>query len=205
MLKKYLLFLCFLFPCQLLANNCLSYKQTPNINLSKPDVNIQIIQPDEEMDINHHGNVVASMYQELGITTEIIFVKSGFCVVLKDININLGYNDFLVKIDKNYKKNTCAYNSVMAHEQKHIDTYLSLIDEYESDIKNTYFTAADSVMPIFIEKKSDFDNAVEIMNKEIQNHPDLILLFQKIKAEEEIRNKKIDQLETGEDLMKCFE
>ena len=72
-------------------------------------------------------------------------------------------------------------------------------------IKNTFFTAADSVMPVFIAKKSEFDNAIEIINNKIKNHPDLILTIQKIKAEEEIRNKKIDQLETGEDLIKCFE
>jgi hypothetical protein len=65
--------------------------------------------------------------------------------------------------------------------------------------------AADSVMPVFIEKKSDFDAAVEMLNQELQNHPELVLVTQKIKAAEEIRNKKIDQTENGADLMKCFE
>jgi DNA-directed RNA polymerase len=60
-------------------------------------------------------------------------------------------------------------------------------------------------MPIFIEKKSEFDSALEMMNQELQAHPDLILVKQKIKAAEEIRNKKIDQVEDGSGLMKCFE
>ena len=58
---------------------------------------------------------------------------------------------------------------------------------------------------LIYEKKSDFDNAIEVINQQIKNHPDLILMIQKIKAEEEIRNKKIDQIENGVDLIKCFD
>lgn len=203
MVKKFLIIFSVLFSSPLLANDCLVYKQTPVVKLSKPDINVQIIQ--SEMDIKHHGHVIASMSQKTNITTELIFVKTGFCVVLKDIEVEFGYDDFLVEIDNIYKKNTCPYDAVMAHEQKHIDTYLSVIDDFKSDLEETFFIAADSVMPVFIEKKSDSDAAMEMMNKEIQNYPDLTLIIQKIKAEEEIRNKKIDQMETGEELLKCFE
>ena len=60
-------------------------------------------------------------------------------------------------------------------------------------------------MPIFIKTKSDVDLAVNKMNQELQSHPELVLIKQKIRAAQEIRNKKIDQIETGEDLFKCFE
>ena len=150
-------------------------------------------------------DIVANMSQKTGIETELVFIKTGFCVILKSIDVEFGYNNFLVEIDKIYKENTCPFDAVMAHEKKHINTYLSVIDDFKSDLQNTFFTAADSVMPVFISKKSDFDNAIEVINQQIKNHPDLILTIQKIKAEEEIRNKKIDQLETGEDLLKCFE
>lgn len=191
--------------CPLLADDCLEYKQKPEVILSKPTYTIEINQPDESMNLTHHGHVIASLSQKTGIETELIFIKTGFCVILKSIDVEFGYNNFLVEIDKIYKENTCPFDAVMAHEQKHINTYLSVIDDFKSDLKNTYFTAADSVMPVFIAKKSEFDNAIEIINNKIKNHPDLILTIQKIKAEEEIRNKKIDQLETGEDLVKCFE
>ena len=42
------------------------------------------------------------------------------------------------------------------------------------------------------------------MNQELQSHPELVLIKQKIKAAEEIRNKKIDQNDDGSDLKKCF-
>ena len=42
------------------------------------------------------------------------------------------------------------------------------------------------------------------INNELQNHPDIILLKQQIKADEEIRNKYVDLNDTGETLKKCF-
>ena len=60
-------------------------------------------------------------------------------------------------------------------------------------------------MPIFVKSKDDISLAIDKMNNELQSHPDLILIKQKIKAAEEIRNKKIDQVEDGSGLMKCFE
>lgn len=200
-LGLFLFFVCF----SASADDCLKYKITPEINLSKPDAKTNIIQTDEEMDLSLHGQVVANLTQETEIVAEAVFVKTGFCVSIKSINVKFGYSDFFVKIDKNYKKNTCPFNAVMKHEQKHIDTYLSVIDDFKQELKQTFFTAADSVMPVFIEKKSDFDAAVEMLNQELQNHPDLILVTQKIKAAEEIKNKKIDQVENGSELMKCFE
>ncbi len=198
-----LLWFCLCFSAQ--ADDCLEYKSTPVINLVKPDAKTEIVQPDEKMDITHHGHVIASLSQETEVIAEAVFIKTGFCVSLKGINVKFGYSDFLVQIDKSYKPGTCPFNAVMEHEQKHIDTYLSVIDEFKSELENTFFVAADSVMPVFIEKKSDFDAAVEMLNQELQNHPELVLVTQKIKAAEEIRNKKIDQTENGADLMKCFE
>lgn len=205
MFRNFFIFLFMFISCPLLADDCLEYKKKPEVILSKPKYTIEINQPDESMDLSHHGHVIANLTQKTNIETEVVFIKTGFCVSLKSIDVEFGYNNFLVEVDKSYKENTCPFNAVMAHEQKHIDAYLSVIDEFKSDLENTFFTASDSVMPVFIEKKSDFDNALEIINNKIKNHPDLILIIQKIKAEEEIRNKKIDQTEKGEELLKCFE
>ena len=101
--------------------------------------------------------------------------------------------------------NSCAYNAVLAHEQKHINTYLSVIDDFKADLQQSIFSAADSVMPVFVKEKDDFDRAVDMLNDELQSHPDLILVKQKIKAAEEIRNKDIDKQEDGRQLSVCFE
>ena len=59
-------------------------------------------------------------------------------------------------------------------------------------------------MPIFVKTKSDISLAVDKMNQELQLHPELVLIKQKIKAAQEIRNKKIDQNNNSDELEKCF-
>ena len=65
-------------------------------------------------------------------------------------------------------------------------------------------SAANSITPIFVEKQSDIDGAVDNLNEQIQTHPDIILLKQQIKAAEEIRNKRVDQTDNGRQLKDCF-
>ena len=47
--------------------------------------------------------------------------------------------------------------------------------------------------------------AIDKLNNELQNHPDIILLKQQIRADEEIRNKRVDLNDSGETLQKCFD
>ena len=39
--------------------------------------------------------------------------------------------------------------------------------------------------------------AIDKLNNELQNHPDIILLNQQIREDEHIRNKRVDQQDTG--------
>ena len=71
-------------------------------------------------------------------------------------------------------------------------------------IKKSIENAADSIVPIFITNEKDIEYAIDKLNNELQNHPDIILLKQQIKAGEEIRNKYVDINDTGETLRKCF-
>ena len=90
------------------------------------------------------------------------------------------------------------------HEKKHIKQYLSVINDFKKELQDSIFSASDSIMPIFIKSKNDISLAIDKMNQELQSHPDLILIKQKIKAAEEIRNKKVDQNNNKSELEKCF-
>ena len=56
-----------------------------------------------------------------------------------------------------------------------------------------------------IKNEKDKEGALDKLNAELQNHPDIILLKQQISANEEIRNKHVDLNDTGETLKKCLE
>lgn len=187
-----------------LADDCLPYKLIPKIILETPSWTKEVVQPLKEMDL-FHGNVIATMSDNYEIVADITNIEDGFCVSLKSVYADVGYSNFLVQIDIRHQPNTCSYNAVLAHEDEHIRTYLSVIDDYKKELQDSIFNAADSIMPIFVRNESDIEYAIDELNAELQAHPDLILIKQKIKAAEEIRNKRIDQMDTGQNLKKCFE
>ena len=204
MIKKIFLILCnFILFTPVLADDCLSYKQVPKIIINIPDYNKEIVQPNTPMDL-WHGNVVATMVDNYEIITDIKNIDNGFCVVLKAVDSLFGYNNFRINIDIRHTPNTCEYNTILKHEEKHINTYLDVVTDFQNELQQSILNAADSIMPVFVKSKQDIDNAVLLMNQELQSHPDLILVKQKIKAAEEIRNKKIDKKNNSDELKKCF-
>lgn len=202
MFKKLICLYFIIFPGFLWADGCLKYKQIPSTKILKTSYETHLVQPEEYMD-KYHGNVVATLTEDYDVIVDVISVNNGYCVVLKGIDAKIGYSDFLVKIDKSNKYNSCEYNAILNHEYKHLGAYLSVIDDLEYDIKDSVFNAANSIMPEFVTSREDIDGIIEKMNYKLREHPELILLKQKIRAAQEIRNKRIDQNETGENLKKC--
>ena len=186
-----------------IADDCVSYKLTPKITIVNPDWTKEVVQPLEQMDL-WHGNVIATMVDNYDIVADITSIEDGFCVGIKQVDAEIGYSNFLVQVDIRHVPNTCSYDAVLAHEDQHIREYLSVIDDYKIDLHNALYSAADSVMPVFVRDSSDIDMAITELNNKIQSYPELILVKQKIKADEEIRNKRIDKKDTGTALKKCF-
>ena len=185
------------------ANDCMQYKKNPGVFINTPDWKKIVVQPKEPMNF-WHGNVVATFVDNYDLVTDVNPVDGGFCVGLKSVDSVVGYNNFDVHIDIRHIPNSCEYNAVLKHEDKHIKAYLSVVDDFKADLQRAMFVAADSIMPVFVKSKSDVDAAINIFYQEFQNHPDMIVVKQKIKAAEEIRNKQVDQMESGADLDKCF-
>ena len=191
------------FSAAAMADDCLSYKITPNVDLTVPQWTKQVVQPLQEMDFLH-GNVVATMVDNYDIVADITNIEDGYCVTLKSVFATVGYSDFLVQIDIRHVPETCTYNAILSHEDEHIRAYLSVIDDFKKDLKDAIYSAADSITPIFVRSADDIDAAITELNAELQAHPDLILVKQKIKAADEILTKRVDQLDTGQSLKKFF-
>ena len=185
------------------AADCMRFKINPSVFISKPDWKKTVVQPYAPMDL-WHGNVVATLVDKYDISVDVNQVNDGVCVWLKGVDAVIGYNDFTVQIDIRHTPDTCAYNAVLNHENKHIYTYLSVIDDFNSDLNSAVSVAADSVMPVFVKSNDDVDGAIDMIHQELQNHPDLILIKQKINAAQEIKSKQVDQNEDGSELKKCF-
>ena len=209
MLKKILFFI--LLPISVIANDCVLYKKTPFVNIKNPDWTKTVVLSDDPMDeydgkyfsFKLHGITETSFMEKYEIDFNVIPENDGYCIVVNGVDAIVGYENFLVKIDKSHKKNSCSYNAVLKHEEKHIDAYLSILKDMEPDIKNSIFNAMNSVMPIFAPNIESLDSLLDDLYKKLENHPELVLLNQKISAAQEIRNKRIDQDEDHNELKQC--
>ena len=186
------------------ADDCLDYKLTPEITIKSPIWEKNVVQPLKNMDILH-GNVIATMVDDFEITGDITSIEDGFCVALKNVDVLIGYSDFLVQIDISHKPNTCSYNAILQHEDEHIRAYLSVIEDNQKLLKQSVKSAANSIIPVFVKSEKDIESAIDKLNNELQNHPDIVLLKQQLKADEEIRNKNVDLNDNGQSLKKCFD
>jgi len=184
-------------------DDCLAYKLKPTVSVHIPTWQKSVVQPLKKMDILH-GEVIATMVNNYEITTDITSIEDGFCVGLKKIDAIIGYTDFLVQIDISYKKNTCPYDAILQHEDEHIRAYLSVIEDNKQMMQQSVFMAADSITPVFVKNKEDIESAIDELNEKLQNHPEIILLNQRLKADEEIRNKNVDLNDNYDTLKKCI-
>lgn len=193
---------CGFFVVPALADDCLSYKLDPKITTRVPTWQKEVVQPLQQMDMLH-GHVIATLVEDYEITGDTTSIEDGFCVGIKSIIGTIGYSDFLVRIDARHVPESCSYNAILTHEDEHIRAYLSVIDDYKKDIEASVYAAANSVMPVFVQTEAEIAGALDILHQKLSAHPELILMNQKIQAEQELRNKRIDLHEDGAYLNKC--
>ncbi len=183
-------------------NDCLSYKITPRIDIVTYDPIKKISQPDDYM--TEHGHVQTSLLQENGINVKVVSVKGGWCVVLESVDTKIGYKEFDVRVDKKYKKGSCFYNAVLAHEDKHINVHLSVLDDYKKNLYDTLYGAANSIMPVFVDDIERVNDVIDDIGNQLNTHPDVVLILQKINSDLDIQNSKVDLDEDGSAMQKCL-
>lgn len=197
-----LLLVIFPFFAAMAYDDCVLYKTQPIVKITVPTWSKTVVQTEKPMNLMH-GNVIATLTDKYDIVADITNTDGGICVGIKSIDAVIGYTDFTVQIDGRHKKNSCTYNAILTHEDEHIAAYLAIIDEYSGELQKSVFSAANSIMPIFVKSQSDINSAIDELNNSIQSHPDVVLTKYKIHAAQEIKNKRIDQNDTGERLKQC--
>ena len=173
-------------------DDCLSYKVLPQVTVSSPEWAKSVVRSLRPMNMLH-GNVAATFIETYNLSASAEQIEDGFCVVLNSVEAVVGYTDFLIQIDSRYAPDSCRYNATMEHEDMHIRAHLSVVDDLNSEISSAISHAANTVMPLFVRTNRDADAALDKMSAEIQDNPNVILMRQKINAEQEMKNKRIDQ------------
>jgi hypothetical protein len=183
-------------------NNCFRYKAVPPVKINEPRFSVSVIQPDKKLDLLH-GNVVSTFVEEYEITYGARRTEGGWCVFIENISAEIGYNDFVVQIDRRHAFDSCEWWAIKEHEEEHIHAHLSVVSDNLDEIKRSVSAAAAAILPVFAENELNIERATKNLELGLQNSPQIILLRQKLAAEQETRNKKVDLRDRGGRIGKC--
>ena len=196
-----LLFILMFIPGYLFAD-CAPYKIDPAVTFSVPQY-VENISIDPALVGATHGNVVSSFSEKYELQVASLKAPGGFCVVLSKVNAEIGYTEFQINISPDYEAGSCKYDFILQHEYMHKYTYLSVMESEKSRVEQALSATVNSIFPIFIEKEADVQKALDSFKKQINENPKMRLAIQKIQAEQEIRNRKVDESPDNKRFLEC--
>ncbi|GHT58720.1 hypothetical protein FACS18945_4780 [Bacteroidia bacterium] len=184
------------------AGDCMQFKKNPKLEFKILEQEVKII-PSNHYAEKAHGHVNSSMETAYEIQTITTNFEDGYCVLLNKVSFKIGYNDFIIHINPEYEKDSCEYEIVLKHEMQHVDAYLSVINMEKKRLEESFHFSANSIFPIFIKDLSELEIATDSIKQQLEDNPKMKLSIQKIMAEQEIRNRRIDEDPENKKINEC--
>jgi hypothetical protein len=110
-----------------------------------------------------------------------------FCAYPVSYDLNIGYADFHVYIDRKYRRGSCEYRAILKHENAHVTLYKSYLKRYLPYIKEQARAAALGVLPIVV---STPDLGTKYIQEQVQRRIRPLIL--KLNREADHSNARID-------------
>ena len=116
------------------------------------------------------------------------------CVSLKEVSFEIGYDDILVYIDKNYKPGMCQYRVVKDHENYHVAVHRQAMTFFKKDIENAIRKSIAKLKPQAVTSSAQ---AQEVVNRQFQQiQQDIAPLLKHINMKIKEKNDEIDTPES---------
>ncbi len=204
LLKKTLIFMLF-FPSIVFADDiCSKFKYDVDINLNKIINDDVSIKKSEKNLVGELGYAKLAPGYKYNFYTVTIPVMGGYCISLREVNIDVIYPSFDIVIDKDLKEDGCAYKYVLEHEKDHIRNTRKVLDSNLENVKEKLLTkVANSIDPIFVKDPEESNSTTSKIGEQLQNHPEIVEFLKKIDSEIEQENIKIDTRGDQYEIYKC--
>lgn len=139
-----------------------------------------------------HGSLLglthASFTPSISVGTRSLEVEKGkFCLRLSQVTLTFGIRKTEIYIDRKYRKSTCAYKEILAHEQEHVRINQRVVDEYTPKVSKKLKKYASMVKPFFTR---DPDKAMQSIINRLSS--DLKPIFKEFGEQREKANDVID-------------
>lgn len=111
----------------------------------------------------------------------------GYCAEPVTFDLDIGYSDFVVYIDRQYRKGSCEFRAILEHENEHVSLYRAYLAKYLPTIQRQAHRAAAGVRPVFVRNPN-------LGPKRIQNQVQRLIapLIKRLNREADASNARID-------------
>ncbi len=204
MVKKIILVIgCFIYMNSAIAGQCDSYKKNPELNIKKSSWEIHVNNSEGDL-WPKAGYVQISPFSSFQPKIGYAFNGKYFCVFLDSMDVEAGFNDFEIFIDKKYEKDTCEYNAVLEHENHHISDAVAALDNLFDNLEPVLQDVINNIEPIYVENVDDVPQAFDKISDQIVNNKKLRDLDKNFK-EQNSRDASVLDNGPDEKLKKCTE
>jgi hypothetical protein len=114
-----------------------------------------------------------------------------YCVYPVSFDLNIGYSDFNIYIDRKYLPGSCEYRAILKHENSHISIYRRYLEHYLPSIKKQLRVAASRVQTVIV---SIPDQGTKYIQEQVQRRIRPLIL--KLNREADHSNARIDTPES---------
>jgi hypothetical protein len=128
------------------------------------------------------------------LETSVKYTKTAggrYCAYPVSFELNIGYADFIVYIDRKYLPGSCEYRAILKHENSHITIYRRYLEHYLPYIKKQVRAAAIGVRPVIV---SVPDQGTKYIQEQVQRRIRPLIL--KLNREANVSNARIDTPES---------
>ncbi|MBR5129785.1 MAG: hypothetical protein IKV03_00980 [Alphaproteobacteria bacterium] len=178
-------------------------KNTPNIRITASQGSIKYITNMARKDFiakypgtpnTTLGLTVANLQVKMTGEPNISQTARQTCVGLKEVNFQIGYDNILVYIHKDYKPGSCQYRVVKDHENYHVNVHRQAISFFKPDIETVLRKAVAKLKP---ERVNSSNQAQQVVNKQFaQIQKEIAPLLNHINVKIREKNAAIDTPES---------
>ena len=106
------------------------------------------------------------------IRTRVILEPQGrkrYCARLATVETSLGYGDIMVYVAREYRKGSCPYRTILAHENRHVAVFQGTLARFAPRLRTRLREAAGQMAPLWVtDRESPADILQERLRRRLQ-------------------------------------
>jgi len=141
-----------------------------------------------------HGLAIVTVVNEVALSTSGQFLgDNNICVIPASLDVFIGYNNPVIYVSRELKKDSCEFEQALRHEKAHQQIHKTALDYFLPQISHAVQRISRDVKPVLISDISQMDQAAEYLTKQYMARTSIIT--KRFKEEILKEQAKLDSIE----------